>query len=97
MRYILPLLALGLAVSTAHAQDSESLPALVSAFVTAERPDADAQRHEAISTCIIEAFDGIDDAELATIIDTEDFEESFDNLLEIYPDREAKIEICEDL
>jgi hypothetical protein len=94
---LLPLIILGVSLTAAHAQIRDSLPDLVSAFVTAERPDADAARHEAISACILGAFEGLSDEELDAFVVVDDFEESFDNLVKVYPEREEIIEECEDL
>ena len=97
MHRILPLILLGLSLTPAHAAVRDDLPALVAAFVAEERPDADQARQAAISECIISAFEGIGDEELATMIVVDDFEESFDNLLEAYPEREEIVETCEDM
>lgn len=94
---LLSLVILGASLSAAHAQAGDNLPDLVSAFVTAERPDANAERHEAIVSCILGAFEGLTDEELDAFVVADDFEESFDNLLEVYPEREEIIEVCEDL
>jgi hypothetical protein len=96
---ILPLiLSTAVAITVAHAQSRADLPDLVDAFVEQERGDADAERKAAIAECLISAFDGIGDEELTPMLDQEgDFEESIDALLKVYPDREAIIEICEDL
>ena len=98
LRVLLLILFTAVAVTAAHAQSRADLPGLVDAFVEQERGDADADRKAAISECLISAFDGIGDEELTAMLNQEgDFEESIDALLEVYPDREAIIEVCEDL
>ena len=98
LRVLSLVLSTAVAVSAAHALSRTDLPDLVDAFVEQERGDADAGRKSAISECLISAFEGIGDEQLAAMLDQEgDFEESIEALLEVYPDREAIIEICEDL
>jgi hypothetical protein len=98
LRVLSLILSTVVAVSAAHALSRADLPDLVDAFVEQERGDADADRKSAISACLISAFDGIGDEQLAAMLDQEgDFEESLEALLVVYPDREAIIEICEDL
>lgn len=86
------------AITAAHAQGRADLPGLAAEFVEQERTSADADRKAAITACLISAFDGISDEELAPMLAREgDFEESIDALLSVYPEREAIIEVCEDL
>ncbi|MCB1488097.1 MAG: hypothetical protein KDJ88_11645 [Bauldia sp.] len=85
------------AATTAHAAVRDDLPTLVAAFVAEQRPSADAERQARISDCILSAFEGIADEELETMIVADDFEDSFDNLLDAYPDREEIVETCEDM
>lgn len=95
MNRLLLLVLLGAAATTAHAAVRDDLPTLVAAFVAEQRPNADADRQARISECIIGAFEGIGDEELETMIVVDDFEDSFDRLLDAYPDREDVVEVCE--
>ncbi len=97
MNRLLPLVLVGIAATAAHAQDRESLPGLVAAFVAEKFESAGPDRQPAISQCILGAFEGLSDDELKTMIVVDNFERSFDNLLAVYPEREAIIEVCEDL
>lgn len=94
----LSLVLFAAAFTAAHAQSRADLPDIAAAFVEQERGDADPDRKAAIAACLISAFDGIGDEELAPMLAYEDdFEESLDALLAVYPEREAIIEVCEDL
>ncbi|MEP0325211.1 hypothetical protein [Bauldia litoralis] len=97
MKRLLLLTLLGTAATVAHAQNADNLPDLVAAFVAEERESATPERQAAISECILGAFEGLTEEELEAMIVPEDFEDSFDNLLEAYPEREEIVEVCEDL
>ena len=90
-------LALAAAVPAADAAGRADLTAMIGAFVAEEVGDAGPERQAAISACILSAFDGIDDAALASILDRDDFEDSLGALVEAHPGREATIEACEEL
>ena len=69
----------------------------VSAFVAEEVEGATPERQSAITTCIVSAFDRLDEEEIAGYLENEDFEDSLGQLMEAHPEREAIIESCEEL
>jgi hypothetical protein len=97
MRTFCLALALTAAASAGFAAGRPELPEIVAGFVAEEVQGAPPGRQEAIAQCLISAFDGIGDQELALMLAEDDFEDSLDVLLEAYPDREAIVERCEDL
>lgn len=75
----------------------DMLADLVAGFVAEERGDADPDRKATIEACLIAAYHGIHGGELAGLLAQDDFEDSIDALLDVYPDRAEIIEVCEDI
>lgn len=97
MRMLCLALALTAATSAASAAGRAELPEIVAGFVAAEVEGASTERQAAITDCLISAFDGIGDRELAAMLSEADLDDALDILIETYPDREAIVERCEDL
>ena len=97
MRMLCLALALTAAASAASAAGRTELPEIVAGFVAAEVEGASPERQEAITDCLISAFDGVEDQELEAMLAEDDLDDSLDILLETYPEREAVVERCEDL
>ncbi|MBN9022692.1 MAG: hypothetical protein J0H08_11490 [Rhizobiales bacterium] len=97
MNRLLFALTLAIFAAPALAATSTDLGSAAAAFVAAEVEGASPERQEAIVACLVGAFDGLDDATVATMLAAEDFEDSLDLLVEAHPEREAHIETCEEL
>lgn len=100
MRKFLPLVLFAATVAgpgSALGQGRAELRDIIATFVAEEVEDAGAARQEAITDCLLAAFDGVSDAELQVFLAEEDFEDSLDALVKAYPEREEALEVCEDL
>lgn len=97
MRMLCLALAFTAATSAASAAGRADLPEIVAGFVAAEVEGASPERQAAIADCLISAFDGIGDQELAAMLAEDDLDDALDILIEAHPDREAVVETCEDL
>lgn len=97
MRMLCLALAFTAATSAASAAGRADLPEIVAGFVAAEVEGASPERQAAIADCLISAFDGIGDQELAAMLAEDDLDDALDILIEAHPDREAVVERCEDL
>ncbi len=97
MHRLVLALAVPALISPAFAATSDDLAAAATAFIAEEVAEAPADRQQAIAACLVEAFDGLSDETVATMLAEDDFEDSLDLLIKAYPEREEHIETCEEL
>ncbi|MCP4382972.1 MAG: hypothetical protein GY798_16385 [Hyphomicrobiales bacterium] len=91
---ILISVAFGLMTTVGAVAESSDLQAAAIGFVAEEAGDASASQQAAMVECILAGFDGLDDAEIATILAEDDFEDSLDALVMAHPETEDALEVC---